>query len=162
MSSKTSQAWAASLGACLLSAYCGLARNRSVLPSHVPTFLDALKSAGYLTAAFVGDRDYSPKHGHTSRFDSVFDSVRDGELQDWKSYGVFGKTLPAAREWLRAHHTNKFCLLVQGYDTHCPFASPTPNPMFDPDYKGSIDFTKCYWTFEPTRPLSKRLSARPE
>ena len=74
----------------------------------MPTFLDALKSAGYLTAAFVGDRDYSPKHGHTSRFDSVFDSVRDGELQDWKSYGVFGKTLPAAHEWFRGHHTNKF------------------------------------------------------
>ena len=127
-----------------------------VLPSNVPTLIDALNSAGYLTAAFVGDRDYSPKHGHTSRFRSVYDSVKDGIAQDWKSYGVFGKTLPAAREWLRAHHTNKFCLLVQGYDTHCPFAIPTPNPMFDPNYRGSIDFTKCYWTFEPTRPIGKR------
>ena len=33
---------------------------------------------------------------------------------------------------------------------------PKENPRFDPGYKGAIDFTKCYWTFEKTRPLTVR------
>ena len=130
-----------------------------VLSPLTPTFIDVLKSAGYQTAAFVGDRDYSARHGHTARFDLVFDSVVEASHQDWKSYGVFGQTLPPARKWLAEHHQKPFCLLIQGYDTHCPFASPTENRQFDPGYKGEIDFTKCYWTFEPTRPIRKRTDS---
>jgi arylsulfatase A-like enzyme len=36
------------------------------LPGGTPTFVDVLKTNGYFTAAFVGDRDYSPKFGHTA------------------------------------------------------------------------------------------------
>jgi arylsulfatase A-like enzyme len=57
---------------------------------------------------------------------------------------------------LRRNKDRKFVLLVQGYDTHCPFAIPAKNAQFDPAYTGSIDFTKCYWTFEKTRPLKVR------
>ncbi|MBI1841293.1 MAG: sulfatase [Verrucomicrobia bacterium] len=130
-----------------------------VLAAETPTFIDVLRGAGYQTAAFVGDRDYSPRHGHTSRFEWVFDSVKKADNQRWSSYGVFDQTLPPARKWLEEHHQKPFCLLIQGYDTHCPFARPTENSQFDPNYKGGIDFTKCYWTFEPTRPIRKRAES---
>ena len=38
------------------------------LPPETPTFVDVLNTAGYTTAAFVGNRDYNRKFGHTSRF----------------------------------------------------------------------------------------------
>jgi arylsulfatase A-like enzyme len=65
--------------------------------------------------------------------------------------------MPPAREWLRRNHQKRFFLLVQGYDTHCPFAVPRKDARFDPGYKGKIDFTKCYWTFERTRPVKRRI-----
>ncbi len=126
------------------------------LPPETPTFIDVLKTNGYVTAAFVGSRDYAARFGHTSRFGSVHDPVRNPDQEDWKAYGVMQNTLPPAREWLRQNRDRKFVLLVQGYDTHCPFAVPKENPRFDPGYKGAIDFTKCYWTFEKTRPLTVR------
>lgn len=129
------------------------------LAAEVPTFIDVLKAAGYTTAAFVGSRDYAAKFGHTSRFHSVHDPVKNPEREDWKSYGVMENTMPPAREWLRQNRDRKFVLLVQGYDTHCPFASPRENARFDPGYKGSVDFTRCYWTFERTRPLRVRAKS---
>jgi arylsulfatase A-like enzyme len=69
---------------------------------------------------------------------------------------VLEKTLPPARAWLRANKDKRFFMLVQGYDTHCPFAVPRENAMFDPGYRGRIDFKRCYWTFEPTRPIRRR------
>src|SRR5688572_24559001 len=44
------------------------------LTSSAMTFIDVLKTNGYVTAAFVGNRDYSAKFGHTARFDAVFDA----------------------------------------------------------------------------------------
>jgi len=126
------------------------------LPEPVTTFVDVLKAKGYFTAAFVGDRDYSPKFGLTSRFHLVFDPVKNPDLEDWKGYGVLENTMPAARDWLRRNKDKKFFLLVQGYDTHCPFATPRENRRFARDYRGKIDFTKCYWTFERTRPVKMR------
>jgi arylsulfatase A-like enzyme len=129
------------------------------LPPNATTFIDVLKTNGYVTAAFVGSRDYAPQFGHTARFDTVFDPVTNPEQEDWKSYGVLEKTLPPARDWLRRNRDRKFVLLVQGYDTHCPFAVPHHNPRFDPSYQGTIDFTKCYWTFEPTPPVNVRAKS---
>jgi arylsulfatase A-like enzyme len=126
------------------------------LPQTTPTFIDALNAAGYFTAAFVGDRDYSQKFGHTARFQYVFDAVNSEAQDDWHSYGVLRETLPPARDWLKQNKDKKFCLLLQAYDTHCPFAIPRLNRRFDPGYRGNIDFTKCYWTFEPTRPVKMR------
>ena len=130
-----------------------------ILLESVPTFLDVLKTNGYTTAAFVGNRDYAQKYGHTSRAHFVFDPVNDSDMEDWHRYGVLQNTMPPAREWLRRNKDKKFFLLVQGYDTHCPFAVPKGNAQFDPDYRGKIDFTKCYWTFEPTRPIKRRSEA---
>src|SRR5262245_4967165 len=77
------------------------------LPAPVTTFVDVLKAKGYFTAAFVGDRDYSPKFGHTSRFHLVFDPVRNPDLEDWKGYGVLENTMPPARDWLRQNKDKK-------------------------------------------------------
>jgi choline-sulfatase len=127
------------------------------LPASAVTFIDVLKTNGYVTAAFVGNRDYSAKFGHTARFDAMFDAgAKNVDQEDWHSYGVLANTVPPAREWLRKNRDRKFLLLLQGYDTHCPFAIPTRNAQFDPGYTGEIDFTKCYWTFEKTRPLKVR------
>lgn len=126
------------------------------LPDSARTFVDVLKDRGYMTAAFVGDRDYSARYGHTSRFHVVVDPVNRDDQESWHRYGVIQNTMPPAREWLRRNKDKKFFLLVQGYDTHCPFAVPKENAMFDPDYRGKIDFTKCYWTFEPTKPIRRR------
>jgi len=132
--------------------------DEQTLAGAVPTFIEILKEHGYRTAAFVGDRDYSQKYGHTSRFHLVYDAVNH-DLEDWHRYGVLQNTMPPAREWLRKDKDKKFFLLVQGYDTHCPFAVPKENARFDPIYRGKIDFTKCYWTFEPTRPIKRRTES---
>ena len=128
----------------------------SPLPPSTPTFVEVLNKSGYVSAAFVGNRDYSPKFGHTSRFGQTSEAVMQGESEDWKTYGVFENTMPPAREWLRQNRDKKFFLLVQGYDTHCPFTAPKENRQFDPGYRGTIDFSSCYWTFERTRPIRKR------
>lgn len=127
-----------------------------LLPASTPTFIDVLKTNGFVTAAFVGNRDYSAKFGHTARFDVVFDVGINKSQEDWHSYGVLQNTLPPAREWLRQNRDRKFVLLVHGYDTHCPFAVPKKDTRFDPEYKGTLDFTKCYWTFQKTRPVKVR------
>jgi arylsulfatase A-like enzyme len=129
------------------------------LPSSAVTFVDVLKENGYTTAAFVGDRDYSPRFGHTSRFHYAFEPPAKSETDDWKSYGVLENVMPPAREWLRQNRDKKFFLLVQGYNTHCPFAVPKEDSRFDPNYRGKIDFTRCYWTFERTRPIKMRSAA---
>lgn len=122
-------------------------QDAQVLPPETPTLVDVLKARGYVSAAFVGNRDYSPKYGHTSRFDWVFEPIHDDDAADWRNYGVLQNVLPPARDWLKQHRDRKFFLLVQGYDTHCPFALPRANPKFSPQYQGDIDFSRCYWTF---------------
>ncbi len=123
------------------------------LSSWVPTLVDILKSNGYATAAFVGDRDYAAGFGLVSRFDEVYDHVNDKALIDWKRYGVLESTVPDAITWLRKNRSKRFFIFLQGYDTHCPFAIPEENAMFNPGYDGDIDFTKCYWTFRRTKPI---------
>ncbi len=126
------------------------------LPPETPTLVDALRRSGYRTAAFVGDRDYGGAYGLTSRFEELGDHVNEQSLADWKRYGVLESTVPAAIDWLRRHHDERFFLLVQGYDTHCPFAVPTKDDRFDPDYDGDLDCTRCYWTFHRTQPIRVR------
>lgn len=126
------------------------------VPPDTPMFIDALHAAGYLTGAFVGDRDYSPEYGHTSRFHHVYDAVNDTIQEDWHEYGVFSRTIPEAVKWIRGNRGRKFFAFVQAYDVHCPFAIPEENDIFDSDYGGEIDFTRCYWTFDRTRPITIR------
>lgn len=139
----------------------GLMNRKSFkpLPPETPTMIDILKRNGYRTAAFVGDRDYSGKFGLMSRFDELRDEENPRALRDWKQYGVLENTVPPALSWLRQHRDEKFFLLVQGYDTHCPFSLPQKNDQFDPGYEGDIDFSHCYWTFRRTAPVPTKNHA---
>lgn len=134
-------------------------KDATPLPAATPTFVDVLEQAGYRTAAFVGDRDYSREFGHISRFDHIDDEANPDRAEDWKQYGVLDNTLPPALAWLRAHRDERFFVLLQGYDTHCPFAVPEANDEFDPGYDGGIDFAHCYWTFRPTAPVRTKDAA---
>ncbi len=121
--------------------------NRSIL-----TLVDILKSKGYITAAFTGGFDYSKKYGLIDRFDiSVVKINREGGLIKHHRYGSFEKTIPAAISWLKKNKNKKFFLFVQGFDVHCPFTPPPPyDKLFDPDYKGNVDYSTCLWTFDKT------------
>ena len=123
------------------------------LPEETTTLIDVLKANGYRTVGFVGNRDYAGKFGHTNRLGELHDHVDAKRLEDWKRYGVLANSVPGAIEWLKRNKDERFFMILQGYDTHCPHASPKRIAKFDPDYRGEIDFTRCYWTFRRTRPL---------
>lgn len=122
------------------------------LDPRVPTLMDVLRAQGYTTVSINGAQDYRPVHGLTNRFDQNL-SLTFSDQDYWGVYGSMFDVAPAAIKWLKANKTTKFFLHLQAYDAHCPYAHPRPNPMFDPDYRGDIDFNLCYWTFTPTQPI---------
>lgn len=136
----------------------------STLSKNTPTLIDILKQAGYKTAGFTGGFDYNRKFGLTGRFDEysecnkeqtvsysrLSNSVVGGPAQ----YGELTCTVPKAIEWLKKNASKKFFLHVQGFDAHCPF-SQNGGKLYDPSYKGSVDFSECLWTFERTDPIIK-------
>ena len=136
--------------------------NHRPLDRSVETLVDVLRGSGYRTGAFVGDRDYSREFGHTGRFELLYDAVNPANDEDWHSAGVLSRTVSRAVSWIRANRDRKLFAFVQGYDVHCPFAVPVANPVFDPDWRGDIDFTRCYWTFGRTRPIRAKTEAGEE
>ena len=125
-----------------------------VLSGETDTLVDILRDKGYKTAAFTGGFDYNSHFGLTSRF---------GEYQECKSadsgltleaYGKISCTAQKALEWIENNRGSKFFAHVQGFDTHCPFAR-AKGSMYDADYAGSVDFSKCLWTFDKTDPITK-------
>ncbi len=122
------------------------------LPRQAQTLVEVLGANGYTTASINGSQDYLPRHGLTDRFDTNI-SLTISEETLWGSYGSMVDVAPRAVNWLRAHRDRKFFLHLQAYDAHCPYGYPHPNLMFDPDYAGQVDFTRCYWTLDRTRPL---------
>ena len=133
----------------------------STLNPKIITLADILRENGYKTAAFTGGFDYSPRFGLTNRFDvesSGEEHVpRENENSSLTGYGVFASSAPAALEWLKNNKDNEFFLFVQGFDVHCPYTPPQPfDKLYDPEYKGNIDFSYCYWTFDRTEPKIDR------
>jgi len=125
-----------------------------VLSGETDTLVDILHDKGYKTAAFTGGFDYNSHFGLTSRF---------GEYQECKSadsgltleaYGKISCTAQKALEWVKNNRGSKFFVHVQGFDTHCPFAR-AKGDMYDADYAGSVDFSKCLWTFDKADPVTK-------
>ncbi len=122
------------------------------LPRQAQTLVDVLGAQGYTTASINGSQDYLPRHGLTDRFDTNL-SLTTSKGTRWGSYGSMADVAPSAVDWLKKNRARKFFLHLQAYDAHCPYGYPHPNLMFDPDYKGQVDFTRCYWTLDRTRPL---------
>jgi len=129
------------------------------LSSDIVALPDILKRHGYVTAAFTGGFDYNTSYGLTSRFDEYVHSELNRNFSNSTvkhnilRYGNFEKNMPGTVEWLREHKDDKFMLFFQGFNAHCPFAYPTENKIFDPDYESSVDFYDCLWTFEKVEPV---------
>jgi len=125
------------------------------LSSNIPTLADVLKENGYKTATINAGQDYLSVFGVTSRFDfqsSIFEEANISNFV-WSRYGSIIKIAPKSIEFLEENKDQKFFLHIQAYDTHCPFIYPKEITIFDKNYKGNIDFSSCYWTFNKTEPI---------
>ena len=135
----------------------GSASSGRRLPKEIPTILEILKKNGYTTAAFTGSDT-----GLSNRFDE-HQKCNIGapyKLPPQKRYygsvifSEFSCSIPKALDWLKKNSSKKFFMHVQGFDTHCPF-SQRGGYTFDKDYKGNIDYSVCFWTFEKSEPILK-------
>lgn len=135
--------------------------GESKLPDEILTFAEILKSVGYKTAAFTGGGDYSARFNLGQGFDTYveegnYDNYRIPAKKGVLSYLNIEPLLPPVMDWLEENKDEKFFLLLQGYDTHCPFTPKPPfDKGFDPGYSSQIDFSNCLWTFERTEPVDK-------
>ena len=116
------------------------------------TFVDVLNDNGYKTAAFTGGFDYDPVFGLTGRFDEHEECKPRGI--DSMSFGGFNCSIPGALEWVKNNFDKKFFVFVQGFDAHCPF-SQEGGHTYDKDYEGTLDYSKCLWTFDRAEPVLK-------
>ncbi len=129
------------------------------------TLAELFKAQGYRTAGFTGGGDYNRRFNIAQGFETYVDDANlaehvPGPLLEAARAGNLPRYLgierlvPLAVDWIARHREEKMFLLVQGYDTHCPF---TPRPPFDtmfaPSYEGKIDFSSCVWTFDRTEPV---------
>lgn len=112
---------------------------------------------GIRTAAFTGGGDHNANFGIGQGFDSydTFEGKKGSALLGGPSeYKKLEDSMPASLEWLKENSKDKFFLMLQGYDTHCPFAPKDPfDKKFTGEYESGIDFSVCLWTFEQTKPI---------
>ncbi|MBI5244435.1 MAG: sulfatase-like hydrolase/transferase [Elusimicrobia bacterium] len=111
----------------------------NVLPPEVETLPEALRDAGWKTAAFTGGLDYYPGFSHMRGFRTAPDNP---------NFTGFRTTLAQAKEWLAENGDHKFMVFIHGYDTHCPF---TPSRGFAGTFSGgrgkdvSVTTGLCAW-----------------
>ena len=137
----------------------------SRLDDDVLTFTEIFKANDYKTAAFTGGGDYNRKFNFAQGFDAYVDEENYSDFGIDYRGGANGQAGPAAylgieqlvspaSDWFIKNDGNKKFLLLQGFDTHCPF---TPSGQFKEkftgEYKGDIDFSVCLWTFKQTEPI---------
>lgn len=127
------------------------------LADDILTMPEIFKKSGYKTAAFTGGGDHNFKFGIGQGFDSydTFDSksgsVRIGEPDEYKK---LEDSMPESLKWLKENSKDKFFLMLQGYDTHCPFVPKEPfDKKFTGGYESVIDYSTCLWTFGQTDPI---------
>jgi arylsulfatase A-like enzyme len=102
------------------------------LGAEVKTLPEVLRDAGYATAAFTGGLDYDPSLSQMRGFQFTANSPEDREELGKPrpapggnpAFTGFEATLAQSKRWLKTHSKNKFLLLVQGFDAHCPFLPP--------------------------------------
>jgi len=121
----------------------------STLAKDIPTLVDVLNANGYKTAAFTGGFDYNPAFGLMDRF-SEHQECQEGPVQV-DDYGKLTCVIPKALDWIKNNPARKFFVHIQGFDAHCPFSGAS-GAMYDKDYKGTVDYSRCLWTFDRTEP----------
>ncbi|MBI4569534.1 MAG: sulfatase-like hydrolase/transferase [Planctomycetes bacterium] len=87
----------------------------SKLNPAIPTLPEVLKARGYRLAAFTGDAGVSGKFGYARGYEQYLDKVK---------FGGFDQSIPAAVEWLKANHGEKFFMFLHGYDAHGQYDPP--------------------------------------
>lgn len=138
----------------------------SRLSDDVLTLTEILSDNGYKTAGFTGGGDYNRSFNISQGFDFYLDETNYAEhglveidpagRKDTPPAAYLGieKLAPKALQWLKDNRDGKMFLLLQGYDSHCPFTPKEPfGRLFDPGYKGAVDYSNCLWTFEQTKPV---------
>jgi arylsulfatase A-like enzyme len=138
----------------------------AVYNSRITTLAQELSRAGYATAGFTGGGDYSRVWSGLDRgFDLYLDDVTfsefgiagDSTLGGVKlQYAPLRDFIGLATGWLKKHEKEKFFLLVQGYDTHCPLEPREPYASrFTKDLSSSADFSVCHWRFGGAMPTDE-------
>jgi arylsulfatase A-like enzyme/Flp pilus assembly protein TadD len=99
------------------------------LPPRFPTLAEAMKSAGFETAAFVSSIVLSSQAGLARGFDSYGDRFEaDGD--DARFLNTIQKrgdqTLAEATTWLETHPRGRLFLWLHLYDPHDPYDPPEP------------------------------------
>jgi len=92
----------------------GMVDEGTRIPEQALTLGEAFSGMGCKTAAFVDGGYLSPGFGLEQGYE-VYDNSQGGGLD------VVG---PKAIEWLRAHASENFLLLVHTYDVHTPYDPP--------------------------------------
>lgn len=127
------------------------------LADDILTMPEIFKKSGYKTAAFTGGGDHNFKFGIGQGFDSydTFDGKSGSALIGGPSeYKKLEDSMPSSLEWLKENSKDKFFLMLQGYDTHCPFVPKEPfDKKFGDGEQSSLDFSVCLWTFAQTDPI---------
>lgn len=94
-----------------------------------PVLAEALRAAGFRTAAFTGGGHVSAAFGFGRGFER-YDEDRDGLVA----------ALPRLERWLGEHGDERFFVFLHTYDIHLPYDPPPPfDAMFGADYAGPID-----------------------
>jgi arylsulfatase A-like enzyme/Tfp pilus assembly protein PilF len=106
----------------------GVKTNGSTaLPESAETLAEALKGAGYRTAAFIGAFIVDRQYGFAQGFDLFDASFRDyrpeAKLRVERSAD---QVIAPALEWLQASAGAPFFGWVHFYDPHTPYAAPPP------------------------------------
>src|SRR5207247_1069155 len=84
------------------------------------TLAEALRAAGYQTAAFTEDAYLVAGNG----FDRGFDVYRENRSEESASPGFADETFADASAWLAAHGERPFFLFVHTYQVHEPYTPP--------------------------------------
>src|SRR5213078_166198 len=84
------------------------------------TLAEALRAAGYETAAFTEDAYLIAPNG----FDRGFDTYLENRSEESASSGFAAETFAQARAWLAAHAARPFFLFVHTYQVHEPYTPP--------------------------------------
>ncbi len=128
----------------------------STLSKEKQTLVDLLNRNGYISAAFTGGVDYSPRYGLTGRFLNHYECApyKGAEYIPPQQYGKFDCSIAKALDWLKQNSSHKFFLFLQGFDAHCPF-SQNGGRIYDPNYHSDIDYSSCLITYGKTKPQVK-------
>ncbi len=115
----------------------------------VPSPIEALRNAGFTTAAIVGGGGLAPEVGFPKGFDSykVLPRLKTGKQLE---------TLRVeSRRWLKEHQEDDFFLFLHMYQPHCPYSPPEKYAKrYAGWYRGDVDPTDNCGSYYNSREMS--------